>query len=72
MPAAKTQEQTQEGPGVTIPVAGVHVALPPRQNIVYYAGLGAMAAFELIDWPVALAVAAGYALATHDHHQQGQ
>jgi hypothetical protein len=67
MPAVKKQEQ---GPAVKIPVAGVRVPLPSTQNMIYYGGLGAMTAFELIDWPVTLAVAAGYALATHDRHQE--
>jgi hypothetical protein len=70
MPAVK-EAHTEEGPAVNIPVAG-RVALPSRQNLFYYGGLGAMTALELIDWPVTLAVAAGYALATHDRHQQGQ
>jgi len=38
--------------------------------MIYYGGLGAMTALEVIDWPVTLAVAAGYALATHDRHEE--
>jgi hypothetical protein len=72
MPAVKSQEQTQEGPAVNIPVAG-RVPLPSREKLFFYGGLGAMTALELIEWPVTLAVAAGYALATHDrHHENGQ
>jgi hypothetical protein len=71
MPAVKKEEHTEEGPAVNIPVAG-RVPLPPRQNMIYYAGLGAMTALGVIDWPVTLAVAAGYALATHDRHQESQ
>jgi len=72
MPAVKSQEQTQEGPAVNIPLAG-RVPLPSRENLVFYGGLGAMTALELIEWPVTLAVAAGYALATHDRqHKNGQ
>jgi hypothetical protein len=68
MPVVK-KEQT-EGPGISIP--GVRVPLPSRQDAIYYGGLGAMTALELIEWPVTLAVAAGYALATHDrHHEEG-
>jgi hypothetical protein len=70
MPAVKKEGQMQEGPCVKIPVAGVRVPLPPRQNLFYYGGLGAMTALELIDWPVTLAVAAGYALATRDRHEE--
>jgi hypothetical protein len=70
VPPVKKEEQTQEGPAVNIPVAGVRVPLPSRQNMIYYGGLGAMTALELIEWPVTLAVAAGYALATHDRHEE--
>jgi hypothetical protein len=66
MPAVKSR--TQDGPAVNIPVAGVRIPLPDRQSMLYYAGLGAMTAFEVIDWPVALVVAAGYSLATHERH----
>ena len=37
-------------------------SLSPAE-LAYYAGLGALAAFELIEWPVALVVGAGTALA---------
>ena len=70
MPAVK-EAHTEEGPAVNIPVAG-RVPLPPTQNMIYYAGLGAITAFGVIDWPVTLAVAAGYALATHDRDQESQ
>jgi hypothetical protein len=71
MPAVKKEEDTEERPGVNVPVAG-RVSLPSRQNMIYYGGLGAMTALELIDWPVTLAVAAGYALATHDRDQDSR
>jgi hypothetical protein len=70
VPAAEKEAQTQKGPAVNIPVAGVSVPVPSRQNLVYYGGLGAMTALGVIEWPVTLAVAAGYALATRDHHQE--
>ena len=37
--------------------------LPSGKTMVFYGGLGAMAAFDLIAWPVALAIGAGTALA---------
>ena len=37
--------------------------LPPPQRLAYYAGLGALAAFQVIEWPVALAIGAGTAVA---------
>jgi len=70
MPAARKEarEEAGEGPAVTLPVAG-RVPLPSGQDLVYYGGLGAMTALELIEWPVTVAVAAGYALATHDRRR---
>lgn len=35
---------------------------PPVEHLVYYAGLGALAAIEVIDWPLALLLMAGHAL----------
>ena len=37
--------------------------LPPPQRLAYYAGLGALAAFQVIEWPVAVAIGAGTAVA---------
>lgn len=49
-----------------VPLFGRKIGLPvpSRGSVAWYAGLGAMAAFEVIDWPVALVVAASHALAT--------
>lgn len=45
--------------------AGRSVAshLPPRDQLVFYGGLGAMAAFNVISWPVAAAIGVGTAIA---------
>jgi hypothetical protein len=70
MPTAKEQERTQE---LNIPVAGVRVPLPKTEDMLYYGGLGALTALQLIEWPVTLAVGAGYALATHhEGHRPGR
>lgn len=37
--------------------------LPPPGKLAYYTGLGALAAFEVIEWPVAVAIGAGTAVA---------
>ncbi|QUR66168.1 hypothetical protein [Mycobacterium spongiae] len=49
-----------------LPVVG-QVAIPRPEQIAYFGGLAALAAFELIDWPVALVIAAGHVLATNHH-----
>jgi hypothetical protein len=33
--------------------------LPDRNQLIYYGGLGAMAAFGVVSWPVAAAISAG-------------
>lgn len=33
--------------------------LPPAEQLAYYGSLGALAAFSVIDWPVAAAIGAG-------------
>lgn len=65
----EAQEQEQEGRGVTIPVLHttvrppVSIALPSWNSVpgrvMWLGGLGAFAALGAIDWPVAVAIAAG-------------
>lgn len=50
---------------VRLPIVGVTFSLPADNRVLYYAGIASMAALDLIDWPVALIVAAGHALATN-------
>jgi hypothetical protein len=33
--------------------------IPARQDLIYYGGLGALAAFGVVEWPVAAAIGAG-------------
>ena len=53
---------------VTLPVLG-QVEIPRPEQLAYYGGLAALAALELIDWPVALVIAAGHVLASNHHNQ---
>ncbi len=65
----EAQEQAQERGGVTIPVLHttvrppVSIALPSWNSVpgrvMWLGGLGAFAALGAIDWPVAVAIAAG-------------
>jgi hypothetical protein len=43
---------------------GVLVPVPSTGTALYYGGIAALVAVELIDWPVALAVAVGHELLT--------
>ena len=53
---------------VNLPVLG-RVRIPRPEHLAYYGALGALAALELIEWPIALAVGAGHAL-TQQHHSR--
>lgn len=51
---------------VQLPVVG-RVRIPRPDQLAYYAGLAALAAIEIIDWPVALIIATGHALVSQQH-----
>jgi hypothetical protein len=53
---------------VNLPVVG-QFEIPRPEQLAYYGGLAALAAFELIDWPVALVIAAGHVLASNHHNK---
>ncbi|MEU5938966.1 hypothetical protein ABZ807_07205 [Micromonospora sp. NPDC047548] len=53
---------------VEVPMLG-EVAVPPPDKVVYYAGLGVLAALQVIEWPIALVITAGHLLA--DQHLSG-
>lgn len=59
-------------PPMRLPVSGREMAdagkavtsyLPPPDRLAYYAGLGALAAFGVVEWPVALAIGVGVGVA---------
>jgi len=54
---------------VTLPDPMGVVRLPAPQRLAYYAGLAALAAFGILDWPVAAALAVGHLLAEDHHHR---
>lgn len=53
---------------VEVPLLG-EVAVPPPDKLAYYAGLGVLAALQVIEWPLALVITAGHLLA--DQHMSG-
>lgn len=59
-----------EREGVKIPLLEITINAPDRATVTWYVGLGAMTALEVIDWPVALIVAASHTLATHARHPE--
>jgi len=57
------------GPHVTLPVIGLRLSLPKPERLAWYAGVGIMAAFELVDWEVALIICAGHWIADNVHNK---
>lgn len=49
---------------VNLPIVG-KVDVPRPEQIAYYGGLAALAALEIIDWPVAVVIVAGHVLASN-------
>jgi hypothetical protein len=50
------------GHPILITADGIRVQTPPVEHLAFYVGVGALAAAEIIEWPVALALAAGHIL----------
>ena len=63
-------ERIREGESfaVNLPVVG-QVEVPRPEQLAYYGGLAALAAFEIIEWPVAVVIAAGHLLASNHHNR---
>lgn len=53
---------------LNLPIVG-QTEIPRPEQLAYYGGLAALAALELIDWPVALVIAAGHVLASNHHNK---
>jgi hypothetical protein len=47
---------------LTVPLIDLRLSAPSKGSLAFYGGLGTMAAFEIIEWPLALIVAAGHAI----------
>ncbi|MEU0069862.1 hypothetical protein ABZ027_10040 [Streptomyces sp. NPDC006332] len=52
---------------LVIDVCGKKLELPPPDHLAFLAGLGVLTALEIMEWPVAVAIAVGHKLA-HSHH----
>jgi len=53
---------------VNLPVLG-QIEIPRPEQLAYFGGLAALAALELIDWPVAVVIAAGHLLASSHNNK---
>lgn len=50
------------GHRIVVTADGTRLETPPVEHLAFYAGLGVLAAAEVIDWPVALMLTAGHIL----------
>ena len=57
-----------QGFAVDLPVIG-RVRLPRPEQLAYYGALGALAAAEIIEWPVAVVLATGHWLMQDQHNR---
>jgi hypothetical protein len=48
------------GHPILITADGIRVQTPPIEHLAFYVGIGALAAAEVIEWPLALTLAAGH------------
>lgn len=72
---AVDQVLAAQGFAMDLPIVG-RVRIPRPEQLAYYGALGALAAAEIIEWPVAVVLAAGHWLAQDQHnrvaHQIGE
>jgi hypothetical protein len=54
---------------VTLPDDLGTVRLPEPERLAYYGGIAALAAFGILDWPVAVVLGIGHLLAEDHHHK---
>jgi hypothetical protein len=60
--AAATRACGKEHVVMALPVIG-RVELPHPRDLGFYAGVGALVALQLLEWPAGVAIAIGHALA---------
>ena len=58
---------SHRGHRILITGEGIRLKTPPLEHLAFYAGVGALAVAEVIEWPVALTLAAGHLLTGLTH-----
>lgn len=54
---------------VTLPDGLGTLRLPEPERLAFYGGIAALAAFGILDWPVAVVLGIGHLLADDHHHK---
>ena len=70
-------QRVREAESFAVDLPGLgRVRVPRPEQLAYYGVLAALAAVEIIDWPVALVLATGHALVQNQHsrvaHELGE
>ena len=70
-PAHPTPAQVPDSHAMLITLPGDlgKVRLPAPDRLAFYGGIVALAAFGIVDWPVALVIGVGHLLADDHHHK---
>jgi hypothetical protein len=66
--AAARRVDEVEHTAIDLPLLGT-VRLPRPEHLAYYGAVGVLAALEVIEWPVAVLIATGHALAHRQHNR---
>lgn len=53
---------------IDIPCVGA-IHLPTARQLAFYGGLAALAALEVVEWPIAVVIAVGHVLAEDRHNR---
>jgi hypothetical protein len=69
--SASERIREAETVGLRLPMVG-QVRIPRPDHLAYYGGLAALAALQLIEWPIALVLGVGHVLAESHHSRLAQ
>ncbi len=67
MTALNVSMVTDHGHRIVLSTEGTQVELPPVENLLFYAGLGALVAANVVELPVALVLTVGHILIQLTH-----
>ena len=69
-PQRTAVDRIREAESFAVHLPGLgRVRIPRPEQLAYFGGLAALAAIEIIDWPVALIIATGHVLASQHHNR---
>jgi hypothetical protein len=66
--SARDRVQDAQSFAIDLPVVG-RVRIPRPEQLAYFGALGILAVTEIIEWPVALVLAAGHVLVENQHNR---